>query len=578
MHRVLRASLGLLLLATTSCGGVHGSVPASIYASTATIRVSVPASGSSTNARLRRAMDIASSTMGLSVDVYAHGDRATILASTTADISSSSPQCTANSGGGRSCTVSLTVPAGNDDFVFTTYDATPIAGSFAGAQQLGYGLDSVTVVYGSPATIGVTLSSVLASVALTVTPAALHLLIPATATLGVVALDANNNVIVSSGFVDAQGDPITLSFTASPSGFVTFSPSTLTAPATGGVHVVFSGNNGGAGNFPITLTASSSTGSVVNATANLAMQAPTFTSISDPNLSSLNPYHENILFDPSGGIYYPTSANLGGISYYSGLGSSVSSNYAATASEPIRGGIASVGPGALFAIAGNEELTFSAPPSSTIGPGPNSNAAPVPNGSAMVYDQIRGTLDYASGTVLALYPLNSGSPTTASLGTNTHAGIAIDTSGNLWIVDYADELLLEWNGSSVQQVYNSSAPLFDVVTTSSGIFLTVQGTNPAIVQLNSSGSVLQTIAMPSNVMPWYMCADRAQPGVVWFDYITNAQIGIGRVDASVTPATVSTVADVSGPNGSRAGAIGCNPNGLMYMLFDGTDSVVQVQP
>lgn len=512
--------------------------------------------------------------MGLSVDVYAHGDRTTILASATADISASSPQCTPSAGGGRSCTISLTVPVGNDDFVFASYDATPVAGSFAGAHQLGYGLDTVAIVYGTPAAISVTLSSVLASLVLSVTPSTLHQIIPSTATLSVVALDADGDVIISSGFVDASGNPITLSFASSPSGIVTLSPATLSAPAPSGVQVA--GESGlltTAGTFPVTITASPSSSSVANASTQLTLVYPNFTSIFDTNLSTNNPYHGGMVFDSSNGVYYSTPSNYGGLSYYSGSGSSVGS-YAATAAEPIRGGIAANGNAAAYLIAGDVEEVFGAGP--TVMAGPNSVAAPVPNGSAMVYDSTRQTLDYTSGSSLVLYGALGGSPQAVSLGVIGHGGIAIDSLDNVWVTDHLDLQVLKWNGSTLTE-NPLSGPPFDVVANANGIFVSVQGTNPAIVELNESGSVVQTIALTSGVIPWYMCADPAQSGVIWFDAAVYGQIGIGRLDTNVSPPSLSMASDVNGPFGAFPGAIGVAPNGSIYMVFDGTGTLVQVQ-
>ena len=73
-----------------------------------------------------------------------------------------------------------------------------------------------------------------------------------------------------------------------------------------------------------------------------------------------------------------------------------------------------------------------------------------------------------------------------------------------------------------------------------------------------------------------MMPDNAQPGIVWFDYLQNGQIGIGRMDTNTSPATFVMANDVNGPFGSQAGAIGAASNGLVYMVFDGTSTLVQV--
>lgn len=74
-----------------------------------------------------------------------------------------------------------------------------------------------------------------------------------------------------------------------------------------------------------------------------------------------------------------------------------------------------------------------------------------------------------------------------------------------------------------------------------------------------------------------MMPDNAQPGIVWFDYLLNGQIGIGRMDTNTSPTTFVLATDVNGPFGSQAGAIGAASNGLVYLVFDGTSTLVQVQ-
>ena len=75
-----------------------------------------------------------------------------------------------------------------------------------------------------------------------------------------------------------------------------------------------------------------------------------------------------------------------------------------------------------------------------------------------------------------------------------------------------------------------------------------------------------------------MMADNAQPGVIWFDYLINGgQIGLGRMDTNFVPPTFSMATYSSGPSGTMPGAIGAASNGLVYMVFENTQTLVQVQ-
>ena len=540
----------------------------------------VPGAASARTAKLKRIYTIAQSTAGAQVNVYNAGnDTGTPLATTAGNIEpSTSPgsTCTASDAyGNRSCSFSISAPVGNDDFVITTYDQAPSGSSIpAGANELGWGIANATITAGNMANVSATLSSVLASVSLDLTPTAIHQLIPTTGTIGVYALDAANDVIVSNGFVDPNGNPITLSFNVDNSlnGTLYFPIGSISAPSPTGVQYIYAPQNGvlgTSGTLSLNFSVSSSYSGVTTSGAALNAIYPSFTSITDPNLNVNNTHHGGIVFDTSGNVCYTTTSNFGGISCYNG--SSIS-NDAALATAPILGSIVNV-TGGTVAIAGNQEQVFF-PPSPTLGAGPNSALAPVPNGSAVAFDN-SGNIWYTSGAALAVYPLLSGSSSTFSIHVNTTAGLAIDSSNNVWIVDTVDDQLIEYPGLGTYFLQPGGAP-WDVLINTNGIFVTDHGSNPAIIQLNSSGNILNTISVPGGATPWYMMPDNAQPGIVWFDYLLNGQIGIGRMDTNTSPTTFVMANDVSGPFGSQAGAIGAASNGLVYMVFDGTSTLVQV--
>jgi len=536
-----------------------------------TVRLVVPGA-TSASARVRRAQSISENTLGIQVVVYATGDRTTPLATTTADISPGSGNCEAGANGGRSCNFAMQAPLGTEDFVVTTYDSLPAG--FATAHQLGYGVANQAITAGTVASVALTLSSVLAKIDLGLTPSSLHTIIPGTATLAVYALDADDDAIVSNGFIDQNGNSLTVNLAAdSLNGSISLSTSSITAPVPSGVLLTYNGQANVTANTPVNVSASAP--SVTGSTVQLTAIYPTFTSISDTNLNVNNPYHGGVVFDGNGGVYYSTPTNFGGISYYSGSGSTNTDNYAAIGGQPIRGGIAGLSTTQLYAIAGSQEETFSAPPSSTIAPGPNSTSAPVPNGSAMAYDYINSALWYASGSNLVEYPVNSGSTTLVPLGVNVSAGVTLDPSNNVWVVDNVNNQIIEYPGSS-SSLQPGGAP-FDVLANSNGVFVTDHGPNPAILQLTTAGAYVTAIQVPGGATPWYVMPDNAQPGIIWFDYLLNGEIGIGRMDTNVSPPTFSMATDVNGPNtGTQAGAIGVASNGLAYLVFDTTQTLVQV--
>lgn len=458
--------IGIVLVSTllAACGGGSSSVlpkaggnatPSKMKVQVS-ITMRVPGAASARNAALRRRFTIAQNTAGALISVYTAGnDTGTPLATTAVNIEPSpapGSTCTASDAlGNRSCTFDISAPVGTDDFAITTWDQAPTGASIpVSANELGWGLDpSVAIVAGATANVSVTLSSVLASVSLDLTPATLHQIIPSTGTIGVYALDADNDVIVSNGFVDPSGNPITLSLNDDNSlnGALYLSTSSISAPSATGVQYFYAPGNGplsSSGNQTVNFSVSSSYDAVTTTGAALNAIYPSFTSITDPNLSVNNTHHGGVVFDTQAGVYYTTPLNFGGISYYSGSGSSITDNAAAVSTAPILGSIVSV-TGAFVAIAGNQELTFGAPPSSTIAPGPNSALMPVPNGSAVAFNN-GGAIWYTSGSSLINYPLFSGSPSATGIGVNTSAGVAVDASSNVWVVDNVDSRIIEYPG------------------------------------------------------------------------------------------------------------------------------------
>jgi len=604
MPRWMGLSLAIALL-TACSGGASGVLPKTSVQTPAkakvnvTITMRVPGAASARTAALRRIFTIAQNTAGAQVQVLSAGDDSgTPLASTAANIepsTSSGSTCAASdSYGNRTCSFSVTAPAGTDDFIITTWDQAPPAGGTipGGAEQLGWGIDpSVAIVAGAAASVSATLSSVLASVSLDLTPAALHQLIPSTGTIGVYALDADNDVIVSNGFVDPSGNPITLSFAVDNNlyGALTLSTGSITAPSATGVQYTYapSGVLNTSGTFNVNVSVSSSYAGVASASVPLSAIYPSFTSITDGNLSALNSYHGGIAFDTSGGVYYSFDKNFGGIDYYAGSGSSATTLYNGTATNPVRGGISTGytgSPNQLLSLAGSLTLAGTINGASTslatVGP-----SVPLANGSAMasVTNGNVTTLWYASGTTLAALDTQTFTyQTYAGFDDTPTAGVVADASGNIWVVDNVANGLYECPAgcSSLAGPYSlNSGPPFDVLANSNGIFVTqVNSSNPMIMEINpaSPASGPAILTLPSNATPYYLMPDNAQPGIVWFDYMLYGQIGIGRMDTNVSPANIVMATDVNGPFGSQAGAIGTASNGLVYMVFDGTSTLVQV--
>lgn len=131
---------------------------------------------------------------------------------------------------GLTCTVTLTVPFGNDTIRVALYDAANATGAL-----LGTGTATATIAPGPMTTVGITIGGVVASVNLalgtTAPPGGTTTTIPLTVT----ALDADGNIIIADPFAT----PITLT-DSDTSGATQLSTASLASPAQA-VNVTYSG-------------------------------------------------------------------------------------------------------------------------------------------------------------------------------------------------------------------------------------------------------------------------------------------------------------------------------------------------
>jgi hypothetical protein len=195
-----------------------GSAPASSQKATAEVTIFVP--NATAAAKQRRPAFVASTTNGISISGYVHGN-ATPFGTVTADLSNGSSACTAVSGG-KQCTASMPAVVGTDDFTFATYDVTPSTAGFGtAAHQLGVAtLTSITIANGVTNNVGVALSGIINSLSLPGgSNASVYLPVASSSGISVQALDADGNVIlaglntVTDGnqqYTDTYNNPITV--------------------------------------------------------------------------------------------------------------------------------------------------------------------------------------------------------------------------------------------------------------------------------------------------------------------------------------------------------------------------------
>jgi virginiamycin B lyase len=269
MKRVAAA----LAISLAACSGGGGSSAPAVVPTAAPIASAGPGNALATlkivippppaHPSKRHPAFVASSTAGLLAQVYAHSDaaHAHLLDQLAVDISSGSTACGGTTGA-RTCSVQAPAPPGDDDIVITTYDQPPVGGSFTGANQLGAALVSgQTIAQGTANAISFVIGGIVKSIGLTIAPTVIHGTMPSTFNIAVTAFDADNNVIVTDGFVDALGNPVTIGLTEAPNpSLFTFTTSSLSAPSTTPILVTYSGTATSSFSGTITASAGSATG------------------------------------------------------------------------------------------------------------------------------------------------------------------------------------------------------------------------------------------------------------------------------------------------------------------------------
>lgn len=311
--RKTKSALVLVLLlgvaASVGCSGGAGGVNVSpahqTQASTprtVSIHIVVPAASKTATAAIRRRMAIAEGTSGIVFTIYQNPQAAhpTALQTPAFDISQTSANCTTNADTSRTCALAITLAPGTYDVDATTYDATPVSGAIPGsAHALGAAaLVGFSVTQGAANAINLSIDGIAAGVAVTLPIPVIRGLDTVTQQAALDVLDADGNTIVSNGFVDATGNPVSVTVAdSSSSGLVTINPSTVSAPPTQGVSVAYnptaiSGSQMTAGvEIPVAATLSNgpSSSSVLKVVAPLSALVSFSGSVDD-----VTPYQSNL--------------------------------------------------------------------------------------------------------------------------------------------------------------------------------------------------------------------------------------------------------------------------------------------
>jgi virginiamycin B lyase len=536
--RTLRAWGALLCaLLLSACGGAQGTTslvpsPGSGNApggghkkATVRVHVHIPARTRTRHARLRRAHFISASTNALQVKVYAPNSShaGAPIATSVTDLSATSPSCTVNTDSSRTCTFAVPAPPPADDFVFTTWDEKPVSGAIppAAKQLAAASVIDRTIAIGTANVINVTLGGIVASLQLslpsavgTSTPASnIHGVVASIQNFGVNALDADGNVIVSDGYVDATGtaQSIAVAVTESPatcgSGTLQLGSGaagatvSLSAPATSGVQFNY-GATALAQLFtaaaPCTFTISAIAGSA-SANGSFVLLGPEFTEFTTP---TANAGPGAITLGSDGALWF-TECNvsqIGRIPANATPGSPGITEYPTLTSAALPQGIAAGSDGALWFTENSVSQIGRIPTGAT--PGSSAQVTEFPTMTALsgptAIANVGGTLWFTENlanqvaTVSTLgavteYPLPA--PTAAS----APIGITAGPDGNAWFTE---------------------------------------STKSAIGKITSIGTATDTPLLGSNDFPYGIAA--GSDGALWFTEKNTGTVGRATTGGVVT--------------------------------------------
>ena len=179
------------------------------------VSIAIPPGSSSTASAKRSPLYVSTNTQSASIAV--NGGTPLV-----ANLSSGSSNCTPATGGGRTCSITVSAPVGADTFTEILYASTTGTGA-----PLSQSTTSYTVVAGKSNVITMTLGGVVNSIALTLANPTPTLGVATSIALTVTIKDASGATIIGS---DPFTNPITLA-DSDASGATTLSKTTLASPA-----------------------------------------------------------------------------------------------------------------------------------------------------------------------------------------------------------------------------------------------------------------------------------------------------------------------------------------------------------
>jgi streptogramin lyase len=489
MTRAL-ASFGAFLMATSlvACGGGSGS-PGSTLPSSGASPTSSPSSGtqnanfviaipagSTSSSTSRRPLDFSASTQSVTIAIGSQ-----TLA--TANVGASSSACVAATGGGRTCTVGVNAPVGNDTFTITAYDQPGGAGSV-----LSTGTVVETISAGSAATVNVAVSGAIAKLALSLGNAYPPAGTATTSSVVVTGLDADGNAVLGTFATPVSlADSDTTGYTSLSASSATSSSSSVTLNYTGGTPIMSA-----------TITAS---------LAGVPSVSATFA----PSPAFLTTYQAPV-------------AKIHGFSEEPGLAD------------------IKLGPdGNMWAVGSSYAEILKISPSGTYTTYPLSQSSYYPEGLVVGSD---GNLWFCENQHSSIAKITTSGAITEYRLPGTVAlpyAVALGPDGNVWFVDQYQHAFgnITPAGTITEYPMPSQGVGYGITTGPDGNMWITDQKNNAIVKASTAGTVLGSYPIPSSdAQPYGIAA--GPDGNMWFTEFYTGKIGRVTPSGTMTEFTIPT--------------------------------------
>ena len=562
----LFATLMIVVLAACSGGGGGSSVPSGSgrgALQAVTVKIDVPASTSSST---RRAAYISPATLGATITAYGVLQTLPSTPSGTYDLSATSGQCTAGSGGSRTCTLTVQAPAGNDYFLVNLFNAAPVSGAIpGGAQLLSSNTVTLVVVLGQTSVLPVTLNGSPATIVLSPQGFLLPPGVSSSFTFFVNALDASGNLIIGPG---NYTNPIALAVSGDSSTTLALSTNSITTPGTTSVTVTY--NNGGPftgtlGGVP-TATITGSTSGATSGSLTVQVNAGVATvTVTVPGAPTSNSQNGNV-YQAGGYWTIPiVAAYSGSIQYASNNApaNTTASFVASTVAPGTLPGTQPTGTPLLYvSYSLSNTATFTQDLESINVTLPGSVTTTGENFYESVYDTTAGTnVTPSSGTTYA----GTGSQTVSfGLGIVTSNPTAVTlTAAHTYVIVISSASSAPPAGTITEYPSSISAPLFIAAGPDGNLWFTQATGAGHIGKITTAGTI--TLYGGSLGQPYEIAT--GPDGNLWFTEVSNGKIG------KIT--TAGTITEYGGSL-SQPYDITAGPNGNLWFTEYGNGKIGQI--